>query len=295
MAQREQHFGVDSIIIYDPDTGLPYGDQAIKIVGSLTLNLTGETVANTGGSNSYPWGVEDGLITPECSMTLKEYPKELWEAFNGAEMIVNSAEAGGAISSALSNIYGSSALDATTGIASVSVKTGSESDLKTGKYVVKAVTATTVDIYALNDLEFNEGNAASYVDGSMKVNDTPLTITTGAATELAKFGIELNGGSGTIAMTEGDTATFEVRSINTGSDEVIVGQNGATYKAVGMIFHAQRKSDKELVEIDIFRAKGIGLPLSFNPKEFSESELSLQLYRDESRNGVYKLKRLRKA
>lgn len=288
--EREQIFGIHDIAAYDTKTRKPLGKA--KIPGSASLNLSGEVIENTGGSSSYPWAVEDGLITPELNLTLKEYPNWLWEAFNGIAVTENAAELSGAVSKALENVSGSSVMDATTGIASAAVKSGAEADLKSGPYIVEAISATTVNIYALSDLDFGRGTVAEYVDESLKINASPLTITSGGATEIAGFGIELTGGSGTVAMTEGDTAIFEVRSANSKSESVTVGGSNANYKEIGLLLTAQKRSNGQLFMLDVFKAKAIGLPINMTAKEFSNSELTLKLFKDEFRNGVYKMDRI---
>lgn len=282
-------FGIHSITVYDPDTRLPLG--IAKVVGSGNLNLAGEVIELNGGSSRYPWANEDGVISPELSISLKEYPNFLVESFLGKAPTENAAESGGSISSALENANGTSVLDATTGVATATVKAGSEVDLKTGIYVVKAVSATTVDIYSMTDVDFAQGTDKEFEDDNLKINAAALTITASTAVEIPDFGIELTGGSGVVGMTVGDTAVFEVRAINTGSDEVVIGSSTESYAEVGLVIAAQKRGSGELFYIDVYRAKGIGMPINFVEKEFSEAEITMKLRVDTSRNGVFKIYR----
>ncbi|MBL4761285.1 MAG: hypothetical protein JKY93_01130 [Gammaproteobacteria bacterium] len=291
MAQRQQLFGIHEATAYDPATKLPLGNA--KILGQANMNFSGETVQNTGGSSSTPWSVEDGLVNTEVSITFKEYPNWLWEALNGATPIENAAEVLGAISSALQNVKGTSALNAVTGIASVGVKVGSEIDLKTGIYTLVFVTATTADIYSMTDVDFGQGTKKSYINDKLKINNTPILITSGGASVVPDFGIELIGGSGVIAANVGDTATFEVRAINTGSDEVVVGSSISKFKEIGLVLTAQRRSDGQVFIIDVFRAKGNTLSVPMTAKEFAETETPLVAFYDEARDGIYKMTRVR--
>ncbi len=291
--QREQLFGVDTMTAYDPATGLPYGNA--KILGAINLNFTGEVIENTGGASNYPWGAEDGLISAEITMTLKEYPSFLFEIFNGAKTTENVAEPLGAISETLTNLKGTSVFSATTGISSISIKSGSEADLASGKYIAVAVSPTTVNIHALNDLDFGNGTSKSYIDDSLKINASPLTVASTDATDIPNFGLEINGGSGTIDMTVGDTATFEVRAPNTGSDTIDVGSTNSVYPEIGLIFSAQRRGDGATGVLEIYRCKGIGLPIGLTPKEWSESEITLKAYLDNDKNKVYTFNRIRKS
>lgn len=280
-------FGIHSITPYDPDTRIPLGTA--KVIGQGSLNLSGDVIELNGGSSRYPWANEDGVISPELSLTVKEYPPFLMQAFLGKAPTENSAESGGSVSSALANVNGTSVLDASTGVATATVKSGSEDDLKTGIYVVKAVSATTVDIYSMSDVDFAQGTDKEFVDDTLKITASALTITASTAVEIPGFGVELTGGSGTIGMTTGDTAVFEVRAINTGSTEAVIGSSTETYAEVGMVIVAQKRGSGEVFMIDCYRAKGIGMPINFTEKEFSEAEITMKLRRDTSRNGVFKV------
>ena len=281
-------FGIHSISAYDPDTRLPLG--IAKVVGTGNMNLSGEVIELNGGSSRYPWANEDGVISPELSITLKEYPPFLIEAFLGKAPTETAAEAGGSVSSSLENANGVSALDASTGIATATVKSGSEADLKTGFYVVKVVSSTTVDVFSLTDVDFAQGTDKEFEDDDLKITASALTITASTAVEIPDFGVELTGGSGTIGMTIGDTAVFEVRAINDGSEETVIGSSTESYGEVGIVIAAQKRSTGELFMIDCYRAKGIGMPIGFTEKEFSEAEITMKLRQDTSRNGVFKIR-----
>ena len=289
LEQRSAIYGFHQLTAYDVKTKLPLGTA--KVVGAATFAFTGETIELSGGSSSYPWAVENGKISSELTITIKEYPDWLFEAFNGQKVVNAAAESGG-YAGELTAANGTDLLDASTGIASVGVKSGKEADVKTGTYVIKAVSATTVDVYAYTDVEFGQGTDAEYVDETLKINETPLSIVSATATEIPGFGVEITGGSGTIALTEGDTATFKCRSINSGSSSVKVGQNTDNFKEVGLILTGQKQSDGKTIEIDVFKAKGIGLPFNLTEKEFSESEITMKAFRDEARNGVYQFNKV---
>jgi len=229
-------FGVHSVTAYNPDTLVPYGTA--KVVGQANLNFSGELVPLNGGSSAYPWRVERGLISSEVTLTLREYPDWLYAAFLGKAVTSNAAETGGAIGSALTNANGTSVVDAATGIATATVKSGSEADLKAGLYVVVAASATTVDVYAMSDVDFAQGTDLEFVDDSLKITASALTITASTAVTIPNLGVELTGGSGTIGMTTGDTAFFEIRPINTGSTEVVIGASNETYVDVGLLLAA---------------------------------------------------------
>lgn len=283
LSQPKSIFGIHSLTAYNIDTRLPLGTA--KVLGGVEISSEGELIPLNGGSSKYPWKVERGLITAEITMTLREYPDFLFETLLGKAVTNNSAESGGSVTT-LANANGMSVVDASTGIASVGVKSGSEADVKFGGYVVKAVTATTVDVYAYSDIDFAQGADTSFENDLLKITATPLTITTGAAVEVPNYGVELTGGSGTIGMTADDTATFTARPINSESRTVTVGSSTEVFNDFGLIIAGQRAGDKEMTLVDCFRVASAGMPINFTENAFSEAQVTMQLYRDAVRNGI---------
>ncbi len=281
-------FGVHSVTPYSRVDGTFYG--ILKVLGGSMISLTGELSKLRGGSNKYPWAVEDGAVSAEMSLKVKEYPDFLFELFLGVAPTAGTTEASGNVST-LTNKKGSTVMHATTGIASVIVipSTGA-ANLKFGKYVVKAVSATTVDVYHSSDADISRGTDGSYTTDTLKVA-AAQTITTGAATtDIAAYGLRFTGGSGTIAMTTGDTATFEVRPINDKSMSVTIGGQADEYPEFGAIVMAQKRGNGEMLEVDCFRCKGIGLPISLQESAFSEAEIKMEAFYDSTLDGVFKIR-----
>jgi hypothetical protein len=279
-------YGVHSFTPYNRSTGLYYG--TIKVLQGSSFGLTGEITQLQGGSSRYSWAAEDGNISAELALTFKEYPDFMYELFLGKKPTANAAEASGDVST-LENKYGTT-LVAATGIASVSAKAGSEADLKFTKYVVKAVGADTVDVYAGSDVDFATGADKEYETDLLKITATPLTIATGAAVEVPGYGLELTGGAGTIAFTISDTGTFEVRPINSSSSTVTIGGNTDVYPNFGALVVAQKRGNSDLFELDIFNLKALGAPHNFNAKEFSEAEITATAIYDSSKNGIFSMR-----
>jgi len=278
-------FGIHSVCAYNPESLVPYG--IAKVIGSLTLNLTGENIPLNGGSSLYPFAVEKGVIETTGSLSIREVADWMHEAFQGSAATINSAETGGATTTMV-NANGTSLLNATTGIASVGVKSGSEADVKSGMFMVKVVSSTTVDVYAMTDVDFLRGTDLIYQNDALKITASALTVATGAAVTIPNLGLELTGGSGTIGMTIGDTAWFDARSINTGSADVTVGATGETIPDVGLMCAAQKKGNGEVFFLDIMRASASGFPYNFAEKAWMEGEVPFTAYRDSIRNGVYR-------
>lgn len=279
-------YGVHSVSPYKRTDGTFYG--ILKVLGSSTLALAGELVEQNGGSFPYPWDVQNGLIKPELALKMKEYPNFVFELFLGQAPTTNAAEANGNVS-ALTNKLGTTAQSATIGVASVAfIPTTGPANLKFGKYVIVVASATTIDVYLSTDIDFKHGTSGSYLADSLKIA-SGLTITTGGNTDSTGYGLRFVGGSGTIGMTIGDTATFNVRPPNTASTTVRVGDPSSVFPEFGALIMAQKKGNGEMVELDAFKVKGIGLPIGFEERKFSEPDIKAKLLFDSVKNGVFDL------
>lgn len=284
-------FGVHSFSPYNRTNGEFYG--TVKVLDSSSLTLSGETIDLMGGSNQYPWAVESGVITSELSLSFSQYEDFLFEIFLGKAPTSNSAEASGSVTT-LTDKSGT-VVNATTGIASVDLKSGSSADLKFGKYVVKVVSATTVDVYLSSDADITRGTDGEYQNDLLKITASPLTIPdTGATVTIPNFGLELTGGSGTInletAGAVGDTATFSVRPPNSTSMDVTIGGSSDVTPEFGAILMAESRGTGELFEVDLFRVKGVGMPIGFTKKEWSVAEVTAKAFYDSTRNGVFSIR-----
>src|SRR4051794_22064408 len=136
-------YGVNSVTPYSRIDGTPYGE--VRVVEDSSISLSTSLVELTGGSQKYPWAVEEGLMKAEMSLKLGAWPDFVYQLFLGMTPTENGGDALGAVST-LTNKKGTSAV-AATGLASIGIKTGSEASLKFGKYVVVAASATTVHVY----------------------------------------------------------------------------------------------------------------------------------------------------
>ena len=285
---KKHIFGIHSFTAYNILTGMPYGTAHVN--GEMTFALSGEQIDLFGGSSLYAWANENGVISAEGSISFRELPDWTYGAFQGVDATTNAAETGG-FASTIAAVSGSSVV-ATTGIATVGVKSGSEADLKSCGFIVKAVSATTVDVYALTDIDFTRGTDLTYQDADLKITASPLTIATSTAVEIPNTGLELTGGSGTIAMTTGDTAEFESRSINTGSTTVAVGGVGETIPTIGILCAAQKRGNNEIFYIDIPSASISGFPFNFTEKTWMESSIAFKASRDQTKGYVYRTRHI---
>jgi hypothetical protein len=277
---------------YNRTTGKFYGE--LRVLENSSVGLTGELISLQGGSNKFDWSTEVGSMTAEMSLSFSEYPDFVFELFAGNAPTANSAEASGSVTT-LTDKKGT-VVNATTGIASVVVKSGSESDLKFGKYVVEVISATTVDVYYSSDADIGRGTNGEYQNDILKITASALTIPDSSATvTIPGFGLDLTGGSGTVdletAGAVGDTATFEVRPPNNGSMDVTIGKRAdQNFPEFGAIIMAAKQSTGEMFEIDALRCKAAGLPLGMARNTYSPAEVTVKLMYDSVADGVFKIR-----
>jgi hypothetical protein len=231
------------------------------------------------------------VLSAELTGTIREIPNFAFERFLGGSATANAAEASGNVGT-LTNKNGATVMSATTGIASVAAKAGSQADLKAGIYVVKATAATKVDVYCLSDYDFSKGTATTYDDDDLKLLAAELTISTGAPVDVTSYGLTLTGGSGAIGMTIGDTAYFYVRKANAGSDLITIGQSTATFPAFGCVIASQKTGEGHTFETQLFNCRGIGMPISHNENEWLNSDISIRAMYDSAENAVAKFRRI---
>jgi hypothetical protein len=288
LSQPRNLFGIHSILFYRRSDRTPYGPP-LKVLASGGVDLPADFEDLTGGSEKFVLASEAKTITPEMKVTTKDYADYLYEIFMGATVTKNIAEASGNVSS-LTNYKGTSAMDAVTGIASVTATAGDEADLKFGRYVILVTSATTVNILISSDIDFRRGTVVNYQDDSLKVLAANVTIASGAPTLIPSLGLTLTGGSGTIGMTVGDTAQFEVRPINNGSSVIDIGDVGTNFPEFGAIVYAQKRGSGEMFEIECYRCLGAGLPMNFEEKAFAQAELTIKVLKDFALDRVMRIR-----
>ncbi len=278
------NYGIHSICPFRISDGLPYG--ILKVLGGGTMTLSSEFEELFGGSNKFAWAVEAKTISSEWTATVKTMPDFMFELFLGASVSTVAASATGTVGD-LANVKGSTVMGA-VGVASVAAKAGAEANLKDGIYIVKAVTATTVDVYALTDIEFKKLGSTSleYVNESLKITETPLTVAMGAAVEIPGLGVELTGGASTIAMEVGDTARFSVRSAHAGVSVIDIGSSSTIFPEHRQLCLGQKRANGDTFEMELYKVVGSGMPIPFEEQTFAIPELSMKLVQDSASDKV---------
>jgi len=279
-------YGIHSMAPYRRTDGLPYG--ILKVIGGGSLTLATETEDLFGGSNKYAWASEAKTSDASFTATVKTMPDFLFELYLGASVSTTAAATLGSILQAAANFKGTSMV-AATGIVGVTIKSGSEADLKDGKYIVKAASATTVDVYALTDVAFTNGTDIDFENDALKITASPITVVTSTAADIPNTGLELTGGAGTIALVTGDTAELQVASAHGGVSEFTIGETGSIFPEHGIVALAAKRADNSLFEIDMYKCSGAGFPVALEETVFSIPELAIKLLYDPVKNGVVKL------
>lgn len=279
-------FGVHSFTPYSRLDGTFYG--TIKVLASSSLSFQGTLVQLNGGSAKYPWAVEEGKISSQLNLKTNEYPDFLFQLFGGAVPTENGANSLGAIST-LKNVKGTSIL-ASTGVASVGIISGSESDLKFGKYIIKALTSTTFQVYCDSDVDFGSGTSKTFYSSALDLSATSYTLTQSTATNIVGWGFKVTGDSGTIGLVAGDTASFEILPINTANMVMTMGNVEASFPEFGAIVMAKKRGSGELMEVDLPRVKGEGIPLGFDEDKWSQCDVKCMVMFDPVLNYVARMR-----
>lgn len=279
------NYGIHSICPFRISDGLPYG--IFKVLGGGTMTLSSEFEEMFGGSNKFAWAVEAKTISAEWTANVKTMPDFMFELFLGASVSTEAASATGTLGT-IANVLNASVV-AATGIASVDKVVGKENDLKDGVYIIKAVSATTVDVYALTDIEAAKLGASTllpFLDEALKVNAVPLVIAQGAAVEIAGLGVELTGDAGVIGMTENDTARFEVKSAHGGVSTIDIGSSSTIFPEHRQLCLSQKRANGDTFELELYRVVGSGMPIPLEEQSFSIPELSMKLIQDPCKDKV---------
>ena len=221
------------------------------------------------------------------SLAFSEYPDFVFTLFLGNAPTNNAAESGGSVSG-FANVKGTSVQNGSNGIDVVELTSGDTADLKFGKYIIIATAANTFDLYLSSDIDIGRGTDGDYLTDDLKVA-TGLSVASGDAID-ATFGLTFSK-VGTPAFTTGDSAEFYIRPINTDSMDVTIGsQADQNFPNFGAVLYAQKKGDGEMIEIDAYNCKAVGMPINFARNTFSAAEVTVKMLYDSAKDGVFKVR-----
>lgn len=280
---QRQSFGIHSVSAVNRTTGIPYGEVAI--VGDGSIALTASSVDNRGGSSLFPRATEITEIDSQATFNVRTWPDWIYQVFFGAEVTTTAASASTGTVSALTNYVGTSTFDATTGVATATLKSGEAANMKSGWYIIEAASATTVDVYRVTDFQTNRGTNLYFDTDTLKITTSALTIVDAGASpaEIPGTGIELTGGSGTIAMVTGDVALFQVTTPHNGISDIDLGQIGIVIPEVELHMVGKQRSSGETVMIRCYKAQAVsGLTIPLSQSDFASTDLAMKLLFDDT-------------
>lgn len=267
--------------------GLPYG--LLKVIGSGSLSLSSDIEQLFAGSNKYPWAAESKTVNAELSAKVKAYPGFLFQLFLGATVTDTGVDAAGAVAG-FANSSGTTVMNAVTGIDTVSViPTTGAANLKFGRYALKALSATTVGLFLMTDIDITRGTDGLYVDDSLQVSG-PHTVVSATDTDIPAYGLRLEGGSGAIALVAGQVAIFSVLPPSSSSSLIKIGGSADTFPEFAADLLAQKRSTGELFEIHAYKCVGNGLPIVLEENAFSQPELKAICQYDATEDAVFTLR-----
>lgn len=281
-------YGIHSVTPYNVTTGNFFG--IIRVLQGSTFSLQGEVNELRGGSSKYAWTTEDGNINAELQISASEYPDFLFELFLGKAPTAVVPEAAGNVST-LTDKNGTSVVAATGLLGAITVSTAA--DLKFGKYVVKATGAAAISVYKSTNIDDTRGTDASDYSSDLLLVESFTGVGSGSTHVLTNHGITLVAGASAGAMVADDTATFEVRPVSTvGGITATFGGLGDSYSEFGALLYSAKRGNGEMFEIDVFRAKAIGMSLGAQEKAYSSWSVTAKCSYDSSRSGVYSIRHL---
>lgn len=275
-------FGIKYLIPYNLTSHKP--EVILRAVGEVSFENEIEFVDLLGGHTEAPHDSEPGQPTPALTGTVREYPSEIFSLLETSTITENSAETQGNAASATNN-QGTSVFDASNGVSNVTVNPALLTSLIFGEYVFVATATQTLDLH-INGLVTSSpafdnitGRVVTGIDcsssGTVQVDDVGVVLTV----------------VGTAAFVTDDTMTVEVRPVNTGSSEILVGA-GTDPSNFGARIIFPRKTDGVLHYIDVFNIAARGTSWKGISREFSEFDITWKPLARASDGAVYKLVRV---
>jgi hydrogenase maturation factor len=284
LAQPRTIFGIHSFTAFRRTNGLPYG--MARVLSGSTFKLEGDIIELKGGSNRFSWAIEDGDVAAQMDFSMQEYPDWVFEVFGGKAPTTGSVEASGNVS-AIVDKNGTTVVGATGLLATVTVSTAA--DLKTGKYVIKATGAAAFSLYALSNVDFGRGTDVDFTDDTLLVA-TVTGVGSGSTHAISGHGITFTAGASAGAMTTGDTATFDVRAVNTVNRVVKLGGLADVFPEFSAVAYAQKSGNGQVLELQIYKMKAIGMGLGAERKAFGQSEYSAKAAYDSVEDAICQIR-----
>lgn len=284
---ERKEFGVHSMAAVNRATGLLYG--MAEIIGDVSLAFEASSVDLRGGSSLYPRATEIAEIDSTMSVNVRSFPDWILQTYMAGTVTTTAPSASLGTVSALTNKVNASVSDAVLGIATATLKTNEEANMKTGAYRLEAVSATAVDVFRTSTFQSSRGTNLFLDNDTGKITTSPLTIVDAGASpvEIPGTGIELTGGSGTIAFVTGDVAEFSVTPPHNGISQIDIGVPGNVFPEHELYIYGKQRSSREVVYIHCPKAVCVsGMTYNMSMSDFASTDVSIKLLLDNAQNKV---------
>lgn len=285
MAERNPMtmFGAHDVRFYSRTTGESLAH--LRVLGDVNSEFTAEVEKLMGGSSYFPWDTAIKSFGSSLKITAREYDGDIMSLLLGGTLTEYASDSDGDIIDE-ANVKGTSVYGVATGILTViPIPTTGPANLKEGWYLIKAASASTVNVYAYSNVDFTRGTDDTFEDEDGKITASPITITTSSNTDITDHGIRLTGGGGTIGMTTGDTARFYVQKIHGGAFEVKIGQSAMSFSDVGCVISMMEK-DNITAFLHLYKVKVAGMAIGFPEKGFSTYDITVEPSYDSTLDAV---------
>jgi hypothetical protein len=268
MARQPQTgvFGVQSVTFSNQQTKIPIAQ--LKVPAELNFPFEADLVDLFGGANKFVLEAEPAYFKSTVTMQFKQFDAALYKILSGATITTNvtpnTTGTLGTPEAIVTNGATNTVTDVTKGIASTAITAAV--DLKVGRYIIVAMSSSTVDIYAITDLEANMGtNTMTYADNTLLVIGSPFTLSN-AATTITGLGFSITSVA-TPVMTTGDSAYIDVMPPRVADEQIVIGMSNLYIPKVDVWCSTQEKGNGEsyLIHIPNMQPSGLQLPL----KEFA--------------------------
>lgn len=265
-------FGTKEVALFDRRTGKPFGLS--KWIDQQNIDATRDTIKLMTGAYGAPVKAISGDGEHSLSITFSHFDSWMCYPLFGVDPTEFASSANPTVGPK-ENISGVS-LNGTT----VAASTTNAANAKFGRYIVIATATAKVNIYGLSSVDFNRGTKVDFIDNSLKLLATDITVTTGGV-EVPSLGIKLTAGA-TPAYVTGDSFIFSVRpAISEGYLMKINSLKSAP--EVGLVFTSEE--DNGLMNIITYpRVVAQGPTLNFARKDFNKPEVTFNVLSDESGN-----------
>lgn len=285
MSEPIKIFGLHSLTVLDYVTKQPL--KMFKLCGELNLPGAMDFSDLAGGDNPYIVASERTYSKADASVMFHQFDNDLFTYFGNTTVTADvDGDTAGAITTPV-NKKGTTCYSA-GGITTIAVTSAKSADLKAGLYTVVATSASAVKVYAATDVDFDEGvNKTIDDDGLITAAAITLSAT---PVDIADYGITITGAA-SMAMTIGDTCTFEVDPVSIEKAEGTVGATPVQFGMFSLYCATQKTGSGSVFNFYIPKVQPAGFDVPIKEYTHGENTPKLKILYSYSENMLYKWKR----